>query len=91
MGDRLNIKNYRPISLLIPFSKILEKIIVKRIQEHVTQYQIVLNEQYGFRRGVSPDNAIYTLIQEILLAMNNKQIVGGIFCDLSKAFDCVNL
>jgi len=89
-GDRLDIKNYRPISSLIPFSKTLEKIIVKRIQAHVTQYQIVSNEQYGFRSSVSTDNAIYTLIHEILLAMNNKQIVGGIFCDLSKASDCVN-
>jgi len=89
-GEKLNINNYRPISLLISFSKILEKIIAKRIQEHVTQYQIVSNEQYGFRSSVSTDNATYILTQEVLLAMNNKQIVGGIFCDLSKAFDCVN-
>ena len=64
--------------------------MAKRIQEHVTQYQIITNEQYGFRSRVTTDNASYTLINEILLAMNNKQIVGGIFCDLSKAFDCVN-
>ena len=48
------------------------------------------NEQYGFRSGLSTDNASYTLIHEILSAMNNKHTVGGIFCDLSKAFDCVN-
>ena len=89
-GERLNINNYRPISLLISFSKILEKIVAKRIQEHVTQYQIVSNKQYGFRSSVSTDNATYILIQEISLAMSNKQIVGGIFCDLSKAYDCVN-
>ena len=49
-----------------------------------------MNEQYGFRSSVSTDNASYALTHEILMAMNNKQIVGGIFCDLSKAFDCVN-
>jgi len=36
-GERLNINNYRPISILISFSKILEKIIAKRIQEHITR------------------------------------------------------
>jgi hypothetical protein len=48
------------------------------------------NEQYGCKSSLSTDNAPYTLILEILSAMNNKHTVGGIFCDLSKAFDCVN-
>jgi len=48
------------------------------------------NEQYGFRSGLYTDNACYTLMQEVLPAINNKHIVGGIFCDLSKGFDCVN-
>ena len=60
-GDRLDIANFRPISLLISFSKILEKIIAKRIQEHATQYQMVAKEQYGFRSSVSTDNASHTL------------------------------
>ena len=88
-GGRLDIANCRPISLLISFSKIFE-IISTRIQEHVAQNQIVANEQYGLRSNVSADNASYTLMHEILSAINNKLIVGGIFCDLSKAFDCVN-
>ena len=45
---------------------------------------------YGFRSSLSTHNACYTLIHEILSAMNNKHIFGGIFCDLSKALDCVN-
>jgi len=48
------------------------------------------NEQYGFRNGLSTDSASYTLTQEVLSAMSNKHTVGGIFCDLSKAFDFVN-
>jgi hypothetical protein len=39
---------------------------------------------------VSTGNASYILLNEILVAMNSKQIVGGIFCDLQKAFDCMN-
>jgi len=89
-GDKLNMSNFRPISLLISFSKIFEKIICTRIYAHVVLNQILANEQYRFRSNLSTDNASYTLIYEILSAMNNKHIVGGIFCDLSKAFDCVN-
>jgi hypothetical protein len=89
-GDRLKMSNFKPISLLICFSKIFEKIIYARIYAHVVLNQILANEQYGFRNSLSTDNASYTLIHEILSAMNNKHIVGGIFCDLSKAFDCIN-
>ena len=84
-GDRLNMSNFRLISLLISFSKIFEKIIYTRIYAHVALNQILANEQYRFRSSLSTDNASYTLIHEILSAMNNKHIVGGIFCDLSKA------
>ena len=47
-------------------------------------------EQYGFRRGFTTENAVYKVISEALNALNNKQTVGGIICDLTKAFDCVN-
>jgi hypothetical protein len=66
------------------------KIFYARIYAHVVLNKILANEQYGFRSGLSTDNACYTLIHEILSVMNNKHTVGGIFCDLSKTFDCVN-
>ena len=51
----------------------------------------ILNEhQFGFQSEVSTENASHTLLNEIVEAMNNKQMVGGIFCDLHKAFDCTN-
>ena len=46
--------------------------------------------QYGFRSAISTENASYILLNEILTAMNCKQMVGGIFYDLHKAFDCIN-
>jgi hypothetical protein len=82
--------NFRPVSLLISFPKILEKIIYNRINAYITLYKILVDEQYGFRDNTSTDNATYTLLLEIITALNNKQTVGGIFCDLRNAFDCVN-
>ena len=48
------------------------------------------NEQFGFRPRASPDQAAHIMINSILTALNDKLVVGGIFCDLHKAFDCVN-
>ena len=61
----------------------------RRILKHLTKYNILSTEQYGFRLGLRTDNATCKLTIEILNAMNNKLLVGGIFCDLEKAFDCV--
>jgi len=47
-------------------------------------------EQYGFRKDQAIEHAAYTLFNGILQAWNNKLQVAGIFCDLTKAFDCVN-
>jgi hypothetical protein len=53
----------------------------KRLFDHLN-YNVILNEhQYGFRSEVSTENASYILKDEILTALNNKQLVGGIFCD----------
>jgi hypothetical protein len=49
-----------------------------------------VSEQYGFRAHSSTEKAAFTLIDKILTALNYKCTVGGIFCDLQKAFDCVN-
>jgi len=48
-----------------------------------------MNTNLAFEE-VSTENASHTLLNEILEAMNSKQMVGGIFCDLHKAFDCIN-
>jgi hypothetical protein len=53
--------NYRPISLLISFSKIFEKIIYSRKYQHVVQNQIFAKEQCGFRNKLSTEEASYTL------------------------------
>ena len=82
--------NYKPISLLTAFSKVFEKIISDRLLQHIETDNILVDEQFGFRTSSSTDTAAYKLTNEILNALNNKMTVGGIFCNLQKAFDCVN-
>jgi hypothetical protein len=82
--------NYRPISLLTLFSKIFEKVIFSRLQCHININNNLAQEQYGFRTKSFTELATCNLIHNILLARNNKLAVGGLVCDLTKAFDCVN-
>jgi len=89
-SDKSSPSNYRPTSLLPAFSKIFEKVIYKRLFDHLNNNAILNKHQYSFRSEVSTENASHILLNEILAAMNSKQMVGGIFCDLHKAFDCFN-
>jgi hypothetical protein len=89
-GDDQDITNYRPVSLSTPFSKVIAKLIYARILDHNTTNSILFNEQYGFRTCYSTELANLPLINYILTAINNNLKIGGIFCDLQKAFACVN-
>jgi hypothetical protein len=52
-GDKIDMSNYRPISLLSTFSKILEEVIYKRLLSHLNKYNILVKEQFGFRENSS--------------------------------------
>jgi hypothetical protein len=82
--------NYRPIYFLPSFSKILEKTIYKRMFSHLNNHNILVKEKFGFRKNSSTALATHNLLGNIYMALNNTCTVGGIFCDLSKAFDRVN-
>jgi hypothetical protein len=64
--------------------------LTDRLLQHIEIDNILVEEKFGFRTFSSTDKASYRLIDEILNALNNRMLVGGIFCDLQKAFDCVN-
>jgi hypothetical protein len=87
------ISNYRLISLLTTFSKIFENLYIQdslHILKQTETNNLLVQRQHGFRTHSSTEEASFTLLNNILTAMNNKLKVGGIFCDLQKAFDCVN-
>jgi hypothetical protein len=93
--------NYRPISLLTTFSKALEKVVFNRLNHYLITNDILVPEQFGFRKGISTENTIFKLtdsvlkslnqkMHSVLKSLNKKMHVGGIFRDFAKAFDCVN-
>ena len=62
----------------------------KLSHSHIDMNNICVQEHYGFRTHSSTEQTAFTSINSILTAMNSNQMVGGILCDLQKAFDCVN-
>ena len=70
-GSKQDISNYRPISLLTSFSKVLEKFIYNRLYTHFETNSILVQEQFGFRMQHSTEQAAFSLINCILMAMNN--------------------
>jgi hypothetical protein len=50
----------------------------------------LVTEWYGFREGISTGNAAFRVSDSVFTSVNQKMHVGGIFCDMTKAFGCVN-
>lgn len=88
-GDKNLITNYRPISLITTFAKIIEKAIKSRLEEYVNKYEIISKKQFGFRKGASTSDAIATLTEKLYTLVDKKQPTLCIFLDLAKAFDTV--
>jgi hypothetical protein len=91
MGERSDISNCRPISLLMTFSEIFERVMCVRLCQHLQVNNIIVPELYGFRKDRNMEMVIYTVTDYILKIMDEHRQIFGMFCDLTKAFDCVIL
>ena len=85
--EKYLMNNYRPISLLITISKLLEKVIYKRTYSFLQATTQLYDSQYGFQQGHSCENAISEIVGEILKNKESNKFTVGLFLDLSKAFD----
>ena len=89
-GDKLDPNNYRPISLLPTLSKILEKLIFKRMIDFLNTHNVFTNSQFGFRQKHSTVHALLNFVNKVAHSIDNHSHLIGIFLDFSKAFDTIN-
>jgi hypothetical protein len=66
-GDVSNMANYRPVSLSPVFSKVFEKAMYCRLNQHLQTDNILITEQYGFRKGLSTERATFSLTDYVLI------------------------
>ena len=81
--------NYRPISLLTTISKILEKVVYKRVYKFLTESSQLYDNQYGFHSNHSCEHAIGQTVGNLLKNLENKKNSICVLLDLSKAFDTI--
>jgi len=89
-GESMLPSNYRPISLLSVFDKILEKLMLKRLTSFLNKNKILYEHQFGFRKRHSTTLALIEAIDNIYKLLDQNETVIGLYLDLEKAFDTVN-
>ena len=88
--DRTNATNYRPISILSTLSKIIERVVHSQLYEYLISNNLLSNNQFGFRSKRSTATALSGFADEVLLNIDNGNICGAVFLDLTQAFDTVD-
>ena len=86
-GDTCDLNNYRPISLLSIFDKIMEKLMHKQLYDFLQEHNIIFQNQFGFRKNNSTTCVLLQITEKIKETIDNKKYGYRIFIDLSKAFD----
>ena len=89
-NNQLLCENYRPISLLPIFSKIMEKVMYIRMYNYLNINDLFYDCQFGFRANHSTKHALISTVEYLKTHLDSGKLVGGIFIDLQKAFDTVN-
>ena len=89
-GSTEELNNFRPISLLSIFDKIIEKIMHKRLYEFLDDHNILYEKQFGFRKNSSTSHSLIEITEQIKKSIDDGKYGCGIFIDLKKAFDTVN-
>ena len=88
--DPMIFSNYRPVSVLPVFSKVLERLMYNRLLSFTNKCNLLYPYQFGFRNNHSPELALLYLVDKISNALDDGECVLGLFLDFSKAFDTVD-
>ena len=88
-GDKQNIKNYRPVSLLPICGKTFERLIFNKMFIYFFAHKLISKNQFGFQPGDSCINQLLSITHKIFTSFYSGLKVGSVFLDISKTFDKV--
>ena len=88
--DKLERKNYRPVAILSPLSKVLEKIVYEHLYDYFTVNKLFHQNLHGYRKNRSTQTALLQMYDRWVRAASDGQVSGVVLLDLSAAFDLVD-
>ena len=86
----LDCNNNHTVSLISNLSKLIEKLVHNRLRNFLEKHKLLYEQQYGFQRKYSTNNAFIDITEKIRSALDQNTFACGVFIDLQKAFDTVN-
>ena len=89
-ASKLEMNNYRPVAILSPLSKVLEKVAYEQIYGYFSKNSILHSNLHGYRQNRSTSTALLTMYDRWIKSAAAGQITGKVMIDLSAAFDLVD-
>ena len=89
-GNRSEAVNYRPVTLLPTISKVLEKLVARKLVDHLEKHDLISASQHGFRRRHSCLSNLLLALDDWTRAVDGGETVHACYLDMSKAFDRVD-
>ena len=90
-GEKDEMTNYRGISILPTFSKLVERIVANRVYKHFSDNGLFYESQFGFRKGMGCESLLLKFLDRVSNAKAEGKHFLGIFIDFQKAFDTLNI
>ena len=88
--DNENLKNYRPVSNLVFVSKLIERVVLKRLNAHMEMNNLHVKSQYGYKQFHSTETLMLRLVNDVLIGFDSNNATIVLLLDLSAAFDTVD-
>ena len=89
-GSEMNIENYRPISVLPVVVKVFERLVHAQLYSFLLERNLLTGSQSGFRPGHSAQDLVLKVVDDWRGYLDDDEIVGSLFIDLTKAFDSID-
>ena len=88
--DSSNFKNYRPVSNLAFIGKVVEKVVQKRLEKHMQDNNLNIPFQSAYKKNHSTETLLIRIVNDLLIATDEKKATVVMLLDLSAAFDTVD-
>ena len=84
-------KNYRPVNNLVFFSKLIERIVSRRLDGHMTENALHSDSAFGYKKFHSTETMMLGVMNDVLMGFDDNQCTVMLFLDLSAAFDTIDI